>query len=85
MLAFAVLTDAFLCCLGWQTRPFGHVLKVIRENLIRAEAVGCGTVFHRTLPRLDEALEFGAPSALCNRSIVRDFAGMRPGLEWRRF
>ena len=43
------------------------------------------TVFYSTLPRVDESLGFGAPSALCDRSIVVDSAGLRPGLEWRRF
>ena len=34
---------------------------------------------------VDEPLEFGAPSALCDRSVVVDSAGVRPELEWRRF
>jgi hypothetical protein len=65
--------------------PFGHVLKANRENPFRAEALGYRTVFLSALPRVDEPLEFGAPFALCDRSIVIGSAGLRPGLEWRRF
>lgn len=80
-----VLAAAFLLLLRAANSPFGRILKAIRENPFRAEALGYHTVFHRTLPRVDEPLEFGAPSALCDRSIVIDSAGLRPGLEWRRF
>jgi hypothetical protein len=81
----AVLAAAILVLLRVANSPFGHVLKANGENPFRAEALGYRTVLHRALPRADEPLEFGAPSALCDRSIVIDSAGLRPGLEWRRF
>ena len=48
-LVFAVVTLAFLVLLRVVNSPFGRVLQAIRENPLRAEALGYRTVFHRTL------------------------------------
>ena len=84
-LGSTVLAAAFLLLLRGGELALRPHLEAIRENPFRADALRYRTVFHRTLPRVGELLEFGAPSALCDRSIVIDSAGLRPGLEWRRF
>jgi branched-chain amino acid transport system permease protein len=48
-LVFAVVTVAFLVLLRVANSPFGRVLRAIRENPFRAEALGYRSVFHRTL------------------------------------
>ena len=48
-LVFAVCAALFLALLRIVNSPFGRVLEAIRENPLRAEALGYRIVFHRTL------------------------------------
>jgi branched-chain amino acid transport system permease protein len=55
-LVFAVAAVAFLVLLRVGNSPFGGVLRAIRDNPFRAEALGYRTVFHRTLATCISAL-----------------------------
>ena len=76
-LVFAVAAVAFLVLLRIVNSPFGRVLQAIRENPLRAEALGYRTVFHRTLATCISALGAtlaGALSALWLRYVGPDTA-----------
>ena len=76
-LVFAVVAIAFLVLLRAVNSPFGRVLRAIRENPFRAEALGYRTVFHRTLATCISALGAtlaGALFALWLRYVGPDTA-----------
>ena len=55
-LLFFTAVALFLMMLRIVNSPFGHVLKAIRENDFRAEAIGYRTVIYRTLSNVLAAL-----------------------------
>ena len=55
-LLFLTAVALFLMMLRIVNSPFGHVLKAIRENDFRAEAIGYRTVIYRTLSNVLAAL-----------------------------
>jgi branched-chain amino acid transport system permease protein len=76
-LLFAACAALFLALLRVVNSPFGRVLEAIRENPLRAEALGYRTVFHRTLATClaaAGATAAGALNALWLRYVGPDTA-----------
>jgi branched-chain amino acid transport system permease protein len=76
-LLFAACAALFLALLRVVNSPFGRVLEAIRENPLRAEALGYRIVFHRTLATClaaAGATAAGALSALWLRYVGPDTA-----------
>jgi branched-chain amino acid transport system permease protein len=76
-LVFAACAVLFLGLLRIVNSPFGRVLEAIRENPLRAEALGYRIVFHRTLATClaaAGATAAGALSALWLRYVGPDTA-----------
>ncbi len=63
-LVFAGAAVLFLVLLRIVNSPFGRVLQAIRENPLRAEALGYRIVFHRTLATIVAALAAALAGAL---------------------
>jgi branched-chain amino acid transport system permease protein len=63
-LVFALCVVLFLALLRVVNSPFGRVLQAIRENPLRAEALGYRIVFHRTLATCLSAAGAAAAGAL---------------------
>ena len=63
-LVFAACIVLFLALLRVVNSPFGRVLQAIRENPLRAEALGYRIVFHRTLATCLSAAGAAAAGAL---------------------